>query len=148
MWTPFPSPNRNHSKRLRGPLRASRPVLEALEGRAVMSASFDSVLTVGSDTASLTVPADSAVDGAGNTYVTGILQTPMDFVFSLIKGVTMSTFVVLVGIYYGYHAGDGPVGVGKATARSMIANIVGIHLIGLLGTQAFWGQNPRSPIGG
>jgi phospholipid/cholesterol/gamma-HCH transport system permease protein len=89
-----------------------------------------------------------SVSSGGYLQLFWMFQTPMDFVFSMIKGVAMSTFVILVGIYYGYHASDGPVGVGRATARSMIANIVGIHLIGLLGTQAFWGQNPRSPIGG
>jgi phospholipid/cholesterol/gamma-HCH transport system permease protein len=30
----------------------------------------------------------------------------------------------------------------------MVANIFGIHIIGLLGTQIFWGGNPRAPIGG
>jgi phospholipid/cholesterol/gamma-HCH transport system permease protein len=25
---------------------------------------------------------------------------------------------------------------------------VGVHLIGMLGTQLFWGANPRAPIGG
>ena len=52
------------------------------------------------------------------------------------------------GCYYGYHAGGGPVGVGTATAKSMVANIVLVHLIGMLGTQVFWGANPRAPIGG
>ncbi len=42
----------------------------------------------------------------------------------------------------------GPVGVGTATAKSMVVNILGIHLIGMLGTQLFWGGNPRAPIGG
>ena len=42
----------------------------------------------------------------------------------------------------------GPVGVGRATAKSMVANIIGIHAIGMLGTQIFWGSNPRAPIGG
>jgi phospholipid/cholesterol/gamma-HCH transport system permease protein len=27
-------------------------------------------------------------------------------------------------------------------------NIVLVHLIGMLGTQLFWGANPRAPIGG
>jgi len=75
-------------------------------------------------------------------------QTPLDFAFSLIKGMLMATFVVLVGIYYGYFVTGGPVGVGKATAKSMVANILGIHIIGLLTTQLFWGSNPRAPIGG
>jgi len=26
--------------------------------------------------------------------------------------------------------------------------VVGVHLIGMLGTQIFWGSNPRAPIGG
>ena len=75
-------------------------------------------------------------------------QTPLDFLFSAIKGMLMSTFVVMVGIFYGYYASGGPVGVGIATAKSMLVNILGIHSIGLLTTQIFWGTNPRTPIGG
>jgi phospholipid/cholesterol/gamma-HCH transport system permease protein len=75
-------------------------------------------------------------------------QNPADLLDSAIKGMAMATFVVLVGTYYGYHASGGPVGVGKATAKSMLVNIVGIHAIGLISTQLFWGSNPRSPIGG
>jgi phospholipid/cholesterol/gamma-HCH transport system permease protein len=40
------------------------------------------------------------------------------------------------------------VGVGAATAKSMILNIVLVHLIGAVGSQIFWGANPRAPIGG
>jgi phospholipid/cholesterol/gamma-HCH transport system permease protein len=75
-------------------------------------------------------------------------QNPVDLLYSSIKAMSMATFVVLVGVYYGYHAAGGPVGVGTATAKSMVVNIIGIHAIGLLGTQIFWGGNPRSPIGG
>ena len=49
---------------------------------------------------------------------------------------------------HGYNVSGGPVGVGTATAKSMVANIFGIHIIGFLGTQLFWGGNPRLPIGG
>ena len=42
----------------------------------------------------------------------------------------------------------GPVGVGRATAKSMVLNLVLVHVIGMLGTQVFWGANPRAPIGG
>jgi phospholipid/cholesterol/gamma-HCH transport system permease protein len=75
-------------------------------------------------------------------------QNPPDLIFSLIKGMAMATVIVLVGCYYGYNAGGGPVGVGTATAKSMVLNIVAVHLIGMLGTQLFWGANPRAPIGG
>src|SRR5262249_16843446 len=75
-------------------------------------------------------------------------QNPPDFLVSLIKGMVMATAIVLVGCYYGYNASGGPVGVGTATAKSMVLNLVLVHLIGMLGTQVFWGTNPRAPIGG
>ncbi len=75
-------------------------------------------------------------------------QAPMDLLFAGIKCMAMATFIVLVCIYYGYNVTGGPVGVGKATAQSMVANILGIHLIGMVGTQLFWGGNARAPIGG
>jgi phospholipid/cholesterol/gamma-HCH transport system permease protein len=75
-------------------------------------------------------------------------QNAPDFLYSLIKGMCMATAIVLVGCYYGYNASGGPVGVGKATAKSMVLNLVLVNLIGMLGTQVFWGANPRAPIGG
>ncbi len=75
-------------------------------------------------------------------------QSPLDLLYSAIKAMSMATLVVLVAIYYGYTVSGGPVEVGKATARSMVANILGIHAIGLVCTQVFWGSNPRAPIGG
>ncbi len=75
-------------------------------------------------------------------------QNPPDLLYSLIKGMAMATVIVLVGCYYGFNAGGGPVGVGTATAKSMVLNLVAVHLIGMLGTQLFWGANPRAPIGG
>jgi phospholipid/cholesterol/gamma-HCH transport system permease protein len=75
-------------------------------------------------------------------------QNAPDLLYSVIKGMTMATAVVLVGCYYGYTASGGPVGVGRATAKSMALNLVLVNLIGMLGTQVFWGANPRAPIGG
>jgi phospholipid/cholesterol/gamma-HCH transport system permease protein len=88
------------------------------------------------------------VSSGGFFLIFWVFQNPPDLLFSLIKGMAMATVIVLVGCYYGYHAGGGPVGVGRATAKSMVLNIVLVHLIGMLGTQLFWGANPRAPIGG
>jgi phospholipid/cholesterol/gamma-HCH transport system permease protein len=88
------------------------------------------------------------VSSGGFFLIFWMFQNPPDLLFSVIKGMVMATAIVLVGCYYGYHAGGGPVGVGTATAKSMVANIVLVHLIGMLGTQVFWGANPRAPIGG
>src|SRR5204863_446013 len=75
-------------------------------------------------------------------------QNPPDLLFSVLKAMFMATAIVLVGCYYGYTASGGPVGVGRATAKSMVLNIVLVHIIGMMGTLIFWGANPRAPIGG
>src|SRR6187431_1800577 len=88
------------------------------------------------------------VSSGGFFLVFWQFQNPPDLLFSVIKGMTMATAIVLVGCYYGYTASGGPVGVGTATAKSMVLNIVLVHIIGMLGTLVFWGANPRAPIGG
>ena len=75
-------------------------------------------------------------------------QNPLDYLYSVIKAMSMATAVVLVACYYGYTASGGPVGEGRATAKSMVLNLVLVTMIGMLGTQVFWGTNPRTPIGG
>jgi phospholipid/cholesterol/gamma-HCH transport system permease protein len=88
------------------------------------------------------------VSSGGFFLIFWMFQNPPDLIFSVIKGMAMATVIVLVGCYYGYTARGGPVGVGTATAKSMVFNTVAVHLIGMLGTQVFWGFNPNAPIGG
>jgi phospholipid/cholesterol/gamma-HCH transport system permease protein len=88
------------------------------------------------------------VSSGGYSLIFWMFQNPPDLLYSVIKAMAMATVIVLVGCYYGYTASGGPVGVGTATAKSMVLNIVLVHLIGMLGTQLFWGANPRAPIGG
>ncbi len=88
------------------------------------------------------------VSSGGYFLIFWMFQNPPDLLYSLIKAMSMATIIVLVGCYYGYNASGGPVGVGTATAKSMVLNIVMVHLVGMLGTQLFWGANPRAPIGG
>jgi phospholipid/cholesterol/gamma-HCH transport system permease protein len=90
----------------------------------------------------------AAVSSGGYFLIFWQFQNQPDFLFSLIKAMFMATAIVLVGCYYGYNAHGGPVGVGTATAKSMVLNLVLVHLIAALGTQIFWGANPRAPIGG
>jgi phospholipid/cholesterol/gamma-HCH transport system permease protein len=88
------------------------------------------------------------VSSGGYSLIFWMFQNPPDLIFSLVKGMAMATVIVLVGCYYGYTAAGGPVGVGTATAKSMVFNIVAVHILGMLGTVVFWGANPRAPIGG
>ena len=88
------------------------------------------------------------VSSGGYFLIFWMFQNPPDLLFSLVKAMAMATVIVLVGCYYGYNASGGPVGVGTATAKSMVLNTVLVHLVGMVGTQIFWGSNPRAPIGG
>jgi phospholipid/cholesterol/gamma-HCH transport system permease protein len=88
------------------------------------------------------------VSSGGYLLIFWQFQNAPDLLFSLIKGMAMATAIVLVACYYGYNASGGPVGVGTATAKSMVLNLVLVTLIGMFGTQVFWGGNPRAPIGG
>src|SRR5438309_10819059 len=88
------------------------------------------------------------VSSGGYLLVFWQFQNAPDLLFSLIKGMTMATGIILVACYYGYNASGGPVGVGRATAKSMVLNLILVTLIGMIGTQVFWGGNARAPIGG
>src|SRR5688572_1372600 len=88
------------------------------------------------------------VSSGGYFLIFWMFQNPPDLLFSVIKGMAMATAIVAIGCFYGYTASGGPVGVGQATARSMILNMVLVHLIGMMGSELFWGANPRAPIGG
>jgi phospholipid/cholesterol/gamma-HCH transport system permease protein len=90
----------------------------------------------------------AAVSSGGYLLIFWQYQNPTDYLYSVIKAMSMATVIVLVACYYGYNASGGPVGVGRSTAQSMVLNIVLVTLIGMFGTQLFWGTNPRAPIGG
>ena len=74
-----------------------------------------------------------------------MFQNPPDLFYSLIKGMAMATVIVLVGCYYGYNASGGPVGVGTATAKSMVLNTVMVHIVGNGGDADLLGLESESP---
>lgn len=86
------------------------------------------------------------VSNGGYSLIFWLFQNPLDLMYSLAKVLAMGTVIVLVGCYYGFTAKGGPVGVGQNTAKSMMVNMVLIHVIGLLTTQLFWGLAPNAPI--
>lgn len=86
------------------------------------------------------------VSSGGYLYIFWLYQTPGDFLYAQLKAMAMGTVIVLVGCYYGFTAYGGSVGVGRATAKSMMLNMVLIHIIGVLGTQLFWGLSPNAPV--
>lgn len=77
-----------------------------------------------------------------------LIQTPADTLLPMLKAIVIAIAIVLVGMYYGFRASGGPVGVGAATARSMIVNLVLIHALNAIMTALFYAGNPAVPFGG
>jgi phospholipid/cholesterol/gamma-HCH transport system permease protein len=75
--------------------------------------------------------------------------SPEDLLFNIGRVMVTGSAIVLVGMYYGYHARGGPAGVGTATARSMIVNLMSIQVIN--GAFSLWhyaSPSQHIPIGG
>jgi len=68
--------------------------------------------------------------------------------FSYSKTLVMWICIVTSSLYYGYRARGGPVGVGAATARSMMVALVLTMVLNEGFTYFFWGVNPSIPVGG
>jgi phospholipid/cholesterol/gamma-HCH transport system permease protein len=94
----------------------------------------------------MTVVNLGGVSAGGYLYIFWLYQNPADLLYSLMKVMAMGTVICFVGCYYGYNASGGSVGVGRNTAKSMMLNMVLIHIVGVLGTQLFWGLSPNAPI--
>jgi phospholipid/cholesterol/gamma-HCH transport system permease protein len=68
--------------------------------------------------------------------------------FSYTKTLVMWVCIVISSLYFGYRASGGPVGVGSATAKSMISALVITMVLNEGFTFFFWGVNPKLPVGG
>ena len=68
--------------------------------------------------------------------------------YSFTKTFVMWVAIICAQLYYGYSAKGGPVGVGEATARSMIVALGLTMVINEGFTFFFWGVNPHIPVGG
>jgi phospholipid/cholesterol/gamma-HCH transport system permease protein len=62
--------------------------------------------------------------------------------------VLVTVALVLVACFYGLRASGGPAGVGRAVARSLLVNLVLIHIILGLAVFAIYGKDLGLPIGG
>ncbi|RHW28526.1 ABC transporter permease [Nocardioides immobilis] len=87
-----------------------------------------------------------SVSAGGYLSVFWSFTTQQDLLLSLLQATIMGILIVLVGCYYGFHASGGPVGVGKATAKSMVINLVIVSVLGAVFQQLFFGALTRAPI--
>ncbi|MHB8692213.1 MAG: MlaE family ABC transporter permease [Solirubrobacteraceae bacterium] len=75
-------------------------------------------------------------------------QSLSDQYLSILNLSVQAVVIVTVASYYGYKAKGGPSGVGSAVARSLLVNIVLVHVITAMYILVFYGQNSNLPIGG
>jgi phospholipid/cholesterol/gamma-HCH transport system permease protein len=75
-------------------------------------------------------------------------QAVGDQFFALAVCFLLATTVTLVSCFYGVRSTGGPAGVGRAVARSLVINLVMIHVILRLSVFAVYGTDLNLPVGG
>jgi phospholipid/cholesterol/gamma-HCH transport system permease protein len=61
---------------------------------------------------------------------------------------TMAMGIVIVSCFYGYRTSGGPADVGTSVARSLVVNLVLVHIVAAFYISLFYGTDPHLPIGG
>ncbi|GAB3006501.1 ABC transporter permease [Mycobacterium bourgelatii] len=78
----------------------------------------------------------------------GLMLSPRDMVFAIIKVAVFVTIMSTLQCYYGFYASGGPRGVGIAAGRAMRASITVMVSVNMLLTMAFWGVDAGGRLGG
>lgn len=71
-----------------------------------------------------------------------------DILLSVLKVVVFAILISAIHCYYGYNAGGGPEGVGKAAGRAIRASVVSIAVSDMLMTILFWGTSSGIKVSG
>lgn len=69
-------------------------------------------------------------------------------IYAMISIAAVAFPCAIVGCFYGFRASGGPAEVGSAVARSLMVNLVLVHVITAFGGVFFYGRNLNLPIGG
>ncbi|WP_202033248.1 ABC transporter permease [Nocardioides sp. WS12] len=93
------------------------------------------------------VDALGAVSPGGYHYVLFLFQSPRDLTIAVLWATIVAVIVTLVSCYFGYTAEGGPVGVGHATAQSMLVNLMLISASATIIAQLFYAGLFNEAIG-
>ena len=74
--------------------------------------------------------------------------TGRDVLLSVLKVVVFAILITAIHCYYGYNAGGGPEGVGRAAGRAIRASVVSIAVSDMLMTVLFWGTSSGIKVSG
>lgn len=75
-------------------------------------------------------------------------QAIFDQFFGFGVAVMLAVFIIFVSCYYGIRTSGGPAEVGTSVARSLLVNLVGVHIITGVMAFAIYGTDLGLPIGG
>lgn len=89
-----------------------------------------------------------ALPGASLMHDHWAAQSISDQFFAALDMGTQAVVIVIVACFFGYRASGGPAGVGSAVAKSLVVNLVLVHVIVTGYTVLFYGQDVGLPIGG
>jgi phospholipid/cholesterol/gamma-HCH transport system permease protein len=108
------------------------------------------VALLGGDLGSLlqAVPVLHATSPGGFLHYHWSSQNLTDNLQAYLNCGSMALFIVISSCFYGYRATGGPSAVGSACARSLLVNIIMVHVIATFWVFIFFGINPNLPIGG
>lgn len=88
------------------------------------------------------------VSAEGFASVAWSNQSLADQLYFFVTVLTIAIVIVLVACFYGYRTYGGPAAVGDAVARSVMVNLVLLHLIAAFFVIIFYGTDARLPFGG
>jgi phospholipid/cholesterol/gamma-HCH transport system permease protein len=75
-------------------------------------------------------------------------QNLADQLYAFGTSAVLGIGIVLVACFFGYRAEGGPAGVGNAVARSLVVNLVLVHIVVSVALVAVYGTNLGLPVGG
>lgn len=79
-----------------------------------------------------------SVSAGGHDNILWLFQSPRDLMIATAWATLTGFIVTLVSVFYGYTAQGGPVGVGRATAQSMLVNLVLISVVAVVFAMNFY----------
>lgn len=91
------------------------------------------------------------LDGVPGNVVTDVhwsIQTLGDQMFAFAAMAAIGISGTLIACFYGLRTKGGPASVGSAVARSILVNLVVLHLIAVIFAVTVYGTDQRLPIGG
>jgi len=71
-----------------------------------------------------------------------------DSIFVMITATVIAVSTAIVACFYGLRTTGGPAAVGTSVARSLVVNLVLVHLVAAFGAVVIYGLDAKLPIGG